>query len=488
MKFLSALLSVAILGTGFGLAAEFHVSPSGAPDGDGSASKAWDLRTAFAHPDTVEPGDTIWLHGGDYRGGFESALTGEAGKPIIVRQAPGERARIIFEPNEGEPPGLYLRGEHARYQGFEVLCEGPVRETKITGSWPADIRRGGVEIRGSHIEAVNLVVHDLSNGFGFWREGEGGEIYGCLIYNNGWTGPDRGHGHGIYSQNERGVKSISECLIFRQFGGGIHVYGSGNSALRGYRLKGVAAFDTGRPDGGNLLVGGGAPLDDIEIAECFTRGKGGGMQVGYSPDADNKSVIVRDNYLVGGLRIQYPGQYRIEGNTVIATSSLISMQLLPKHDLSVIKFDRNTFHKTEKEWSAFSVLAPEGNRNGDFTVFEGVGFGANSTYSAAAPAENRVFVRPNRHEPGRGHVLVYNWEKAASVEVGLGEMLKSGQKYRIVHAQDFFGESVVEGIFDSKPVAIPMTPRKAVSPIGLESTTETTDLDFGALVVLPNGG
>ncbi len=466
------------------LGAEFHVSPDGTATGDGSTTSPWDLTTVLSHPEPVQPGDTIWLHGGEYRGSFESHLTGAAEQPIILRQAPGERATICLEKREGAPINLTIRGEHARYQGFEVVCKNPKRETKLKGSWPTDLQRGSVTIRGNHIQAVNLIVHDLGSGFGFWREGEGGEIYGCLIYNNGWIGPDRGHGHAIYTQNERGIKKIVDCLMFRQFGSGLHLYGTGKSTLRGYRIEGVAAFETGRGGGRNLLVGGGAPLDDIVLANCFTYGSGG-VQVGYSSGVKNRSVQVLDNYFAGGLRLQYPGSYTVRGNTIVAPSGLLTMQLHPKHDLSQLTIDANTYHKTEEQWNSFAIYAPEGNRSGDVTMLQKAGFDAQSTYAETPPTLTKVFVRPNRYEPGRAHVIVYNWARSPAIQADLSRVLKRGQAYRIAHARNFFGKPAVEGVFDEKPVSIQMTPRHAASPIGWETKPEQTQAEFAAFVVLP---
>jgi hypothetical protein len=51
-------------------AAEFHVQPSGTPQGKGTLAEPWDLATALAASEIVKPGDTVWLHAGTYRGGF----------------------------------------------------------------------------------------------------------------------------------------------------------------------------------------------------------------------------------------------------------------------------------------------------------------------------------------------------------------------------------------------------------------------------------
>src|SRR5437660_8680535 len=89
-----------------------YVASIRSASGDGSAGKPWDLATALAQPSAVQPGDTIWLRAGTYRGAFTSRLTGTASAPIIVRQYPGERATI-----DGN---LVLRGAYAWYWGFEI--------------------------------------------------------------------------------------------------------------------------------------------------------------------------------------------------------------------------------------------------------------------------------------------------------------------------------------------------------------------------------
>ncbi|MEZ5365665.1 MAG: hypothetical protein R2748_25885 [Bryobacterales bacterium] len=51
------------------------------------------------------------------------------------------------------------------------------------------------------------------------------EIYGNHIYYNGWKGPNRTHGHGIYSQNNTGAKLLAENIVHDQFADGVHLYG-----------------------------------------------------------------------------------------------------------------------------------------------------------------------------------------------------------------------------------------------------------------------
>src|SRR5271166_5856390 len=46
-------------------AADYYVSTTGSPVGNGSLSSPWDFQTALSSP-VIHPGDHIWLRGGTY--------------------------------------------------------------------------------------------------------------------------------------------------------------------------------------------------------------------------------------------------------------------------------------------------------------------------------------------------------------------------------------------------------------------------------------
>lgn len=430
MKWVAVVLMLVVSGA---RGMTFHVSPLGEVDGDGSEARPWNLTTALAQPGAVKPGDLLLLHGGTYAGTFASKLTGTADAPIVVKAAPGERVTIDCLPPRDKPEQnchFTVQGAHAVYQGFEVTCSLPgPRDTATAGSHPGGAsNRGGVNCFGSHIKFINLVVHDTSQGFGFWSNGEGGEIYGCIIYNNGWIGPDRGHGHAIYTQNKNGVKRLVDNIMFAQFSYGIHAYGSKAAFLVGYHIEGNVAFLNGAPAGKNsrtpgILVGGGSPADNITVVNNFTWAdrNHGTVQMGYS--APNKSGVVKDNYLTGGMSIGKWEALVQENNTIVRRDN--------------------------------------------------------------PPKETRVFVRPNAYEMGRANVIVYNWAGQAGVSVDLKGVLRSGQGFVIRDVQDFFGEPVAKGVYDGKAIGLEMKGRAAPVPVGMKETaTPGTGGEFGVFVVM----
>lgn len=413
--------------------ATYHVSASGTIEGDGSEGRPWSLPTALAQPAAVKPGDTLLLHAGTYAGTFTSRLTGTADAPITLKAIPGERATIDCLPPKDKPEQachFTVQGAHAIYQSFEVTCSLPgPRDTATAGSHPGGAsNRGGVNCSGAHVKFINLVVHDTSQGFGFWSNGEGGEIYGCIIYNNGWIGPDRGHGHAIYTQNKTGVKRLVDNIMFAQFSYGIHAYGSKAAFLLGYHIEGNVAFLNGAPAGKNsrtpgILVGGGSPADNITVINNFTWAdrNHGTVQMGYS--ALNKKGIVKDNYFTGGMSLGKWDGLTNENNTIIRRDNL--------------------------------------------------------------PKEAKVFLRPNTYEKGRAHIIVYNWPSQPAVSVDVKDILKPGQPYVIKDAQDFYGQPIGNGMFDGKPISIEMKPRPAPVPTGMDQTpTPPSGPEFGVFVLM----
>lgn len=471
-------------------AAEFHVAPQGSAKGDGSQTQPWDLATALAATDTVAPGDTVWLHAGTYQGGFISQLRGVPDRPIVVRGAPGKRVTIDTRPRDERDNGLLvLKGADVIYQDFEVTCSHPQRTTNIAGSWPADIRRGSVDIRGDRNSAVNLIVHDCASGFGFWSEGEGGEISGCVIYNNGWRGPDRGHGHAIYAQNDQGTKRIVDNILFHQFAYGIHVYGSEKASLKGFEIDGNIAFENGclsriGDNAPGIMVGGGSPAERIAVRDNVV--VGGGIRLGYPWGTTNKDVVCTGNYSDQGLVIRDFRHALVSGNTFVAHSSVVRLEGAENLLLSGHRWRDNRFFITNGQWGDFAVSEGEKSRGLSFEQWrDEFRLVERSTFTKGVPTELQVIVRPNRHVIGRAHIAVLNPASLPEVEVDLATVLMKGQAFRIVSAKDFFGTPVIEGIYRGKNIHLPMRPITPPPPVGMpDAKLPVTEPQFAAFVVL----
>ncbi|HEY7369709.1 MAG TPA: hypothetical protein VIA29_07455, partial [Thermoanaerobaculia bacterium] len=191
------------------LAADFYVSPGASATGTGSFSNPWRLQTALNHPAAVSPGDTIWLRGGTYPGTYTSYVTGTPSLPIVVRQYPGERAKIDGG-TTGGTPALKIGGGYAWFWGFEIMSSDPDRISTTPDDYPPDMGRpeGIASMTASGIKLINLVVHDTRQGISAFEAWTDSEVTGCLIYYNGWQSSAGGYGHGIYTQNQTGLKKF----------------------------------------------------------------------------------------------------------------------------------------------------------------------------------------------------------------------------------------------------------------------------------------
>jgi hypothetical protein len=404
-------------------AAEFHVAPDGNSAGDGSQESPWDLATAFSHPEAVNPGDTIWLHGGTYEGSFDSKLNGSEGNYITVKAHPGEWPVIDGKTSDTET--FVLHGSWTIFQGFEITNS----KTERMGGFP-----GGMHVLGPNLKLINLIMHDLGNN-GFWTSALNMEMYGCLVYHNGYDDSDRGHGHGIYSQNLEGSKLYSDNIIFGGYSFGFHIYTEGGD-IQGFDLigniwfnAGVVSTYSGHKD--DCLVGGGQPAARIVLRDNMGWSKSPttrNTQLGYY-DVVNEDVTVQDNYIVGD--IKYSGQW----NSIVMTSNTI--------------------------YSSVSGVNPA-----DYP---------DNNYLSEAPTETKVFVRPNDYEAGRAHIVIYNWENTDYVNVNVSEVLNQDEAFEVRNAQNFFGQPVLSGTYTGDDLQLPLIGLEPAQPVGDPGEYEVDD-------------
>jgi S-layer homology domain len=435
-----AALLLALVGALY--ATDFYVAPNGSSSGNGSIGSPWDLQTALNQPSSVHPGDTIWLRGGTYSGvgHYVGNLNGTAANPIIVRQYAGERATIDGN-YAGNLDTLEIHGSYTWYWGFEIFNSDPTRYTSDGNDPP---RRGeGVEMLGLDNKMINMIVHDTSQGVLNGSGTNGAEIYGNLLYYNGYDSPDRGHGHGAYVQNDPGnvVKKVTDNIIFEQFGYGIHGYTT-NTGLANLDIEGNTSFDNGGLSqvsgwSTNILLGGLQVALNPIISNNFTYNQvhDGANNTGYSAGCTNPTIS--SNYLDSGTAL------KLVGCTGITMTS-------------------NTFY-------------------GSISGFTQSQF-PNNTYYSSQPTGVKVFVRPNAYEAGRANITIFNWDHDPTVPVDLSGILSAGTYFEIRNVQNYFGDAVVSGTYDGSPVQIPMTGLSVASPVGA-ATPNPTGPAFNAFIL-----
>jgi len=388
----------------------YFAAPDGETSNEGTEDSPWDIASALGGQHEVEPGATIYLRGGIYRrrpnDHFEVHLVGTEETPIHIRPFPGERVTV-----DG---GLYVLSPSAYVWiwdlEFMVSEPNPLNPVE-SGSHPESFKRphGGIDVRGSkNCKFINLVIHHCRGGFGFWSDDVGSEIYGCIIYDNGWWGTDRGHGHAIYTQNREGIKTISDCIMTGGYSYTMHAYGSSRAYVDNFLMEGNIAYD-----GGPFLVGGGRPSQNIRVLSNYLYNVK--MRIGYSAPY-NEDCTIHDNFIAGGgLEVRDYRKGDVRGNLIVNSD----IQMINSEGVVV---EDNRIASTEE-------LGTEGQL---------------------------IVLRPNKYVPDRANVAIYNWDRSLTVQIDTSGFLKDGEKYVLKDPRHFFGDPVHWGICEDGKIMIPM--------------------------------
>ncbi len=436
------------------MAAEFYVSPAGSPTGNGSLRRPWDLETALDHPPVLMPGDVIWLRGGVYRKNgqvtkFESDLQGAPGQPITVRQYPGERATI-----DGNI--MQINGGWVNYWGFEIMNSHSNRLTGESGPFPTafwsiqngktnDLAVSGFDLRAPNVKLINLVIHDsIGGGIGISALAENPEIYGTISYYNGWQGCDRGHGHGIYIQNaDPSSARIEDNIFYGNYALGIQATAN-EFLVDNLHLEGNVMFLNGilaRGHQGNLLIGpatGQARNALLKQNIVFdTEGSDSDSVIGYIGGTTDARLI--ENYFQTSVFFSQNNE-----NLFLASNVFLSGTLF---------LDRNEY--------------------------------PDNLYLTNAPQTNHVIIRTNKYEPGRAHIIVFNWENSAAISIDPGEFLPPGERFEIRSAQNYFGGPVLRGTYNGAPILVPLKGHPVSKPVGTNAPISAAP-QFHVFVLLPS--
>ncbi len=387
---------------GWSPAAEYYVAVDGNAENEGTQSAPWDLDSALSGGQQVAPGDTIWIQGGTYKhpnrgnetNGYLVKLAGAEARPINVRASSGQRVTI-----DGgirvESPSKFLW-----MWDLEIIVSENLTATRVAknvGSHPQDLNRpwGSLNVMGGeHCKYIHFVIHDNAQGIGFWKPAIDSEVHGCIVYDNGWIGPDRFHGPGIYGQNQTGTKLISDNIFFGNYSNTTQFYGSSNAYLDNFHIEGNIAFGP-RSHRCSFLIGGGRGSRGIVVKNNLLHQIP--LVVGYSARDSQDCVVTGNKIIRQGLSI-----YGFE--TVTQQDNLI-WRGRPKDPV----------------WTTADVV-----------------------------------LRPSKYDPDRANLAVLNWPRSKVVEVDLSPWLAAGDRFRIQSVLDFYGPPVLAGTYEGTSVRLQM--------------------------------
>lgn len=451
----------------------FYVSPTGNPRATGSISDPLDITTVFQTlASRIRPGETVWLRGGTYGTGgstvFTSSLMGTASSPIYIRQYPGERATING--------GLNIAGKYAWYWGFEIanLNWSFSRTTSTLGVSPPGKPSDAIFFSPGAIgnKIINMIIHDAAGGIADLQAAMETEEYGNLIYNNGWVGPDGGHGSNLALQNGGSApKLVEDNIGYGAFESGIRADGVNAGTVASLHLSGNVAFNSGQPANhrlANILMQGGGIEKDIVVSNgvFYNPSDAAPGETGYNAfDGKGIDLALTNNYWIGA---------------PITTSSTLRIA-----NWQTVGFNDNTI---VGPLQTSSVIINNWSNNSYFQSAPPPGIDSASAISSSPPTGITSIVRPNKYELGRANLIVLNWDKNPTVTVDISSAgLSVGTPFEVRDSQNFWGPAVLSAVYDGNPITLP-TRFTGVSTISgpYPAPTHTSE-EFNAFVVLKQG-
>ena len=425
----------------------WYVAPAGSVRNAGTLESPWDLASALGRGLMIKPGDTIIARGGVYRHpdrtaqskGFVINLQGLEESPITIRPYPGERATIDGGLHSGPSPA------HLRIRDLEIIVSENLNDARVTtvsgsdGASSLSRPRGGIELQSGHnIKLINNVIHANLQGVGFWQDVSGNsEIYGNLIFDNGWKGPDRNHGHGIYTQNggtHDDWKLIRNNILLDNWAFTLQAYGSAKAFIDRYEVSNNIFAAGDHTDDGRLLIGGSRPSESLRVHDNVSFHAE--LQVGY-------------NFYSG-----------VRGNDVLVTGNRIWWN---------IEFGEMTHFVHRDNFAWYEKFQPTPNLDG--VIID-------------VPTTPYIVLNENAYDVNRAHLAIQNFPRQSSIAVDMSSFLAVGDTFCLLDPADFFGEPVYAGVYDGRTTRIAMDKKEFAAFVVLRQSRSSFSLKVpGALNV-----
>lgn len=413
------------------LATNRHVKVSGGASSGAAldSATAWTLAwSTSASNTTLQAGDTVWIHAGTYTGA-DFDKSGTSANPIIYRNYQNQLVRL--SESSSTSVTAYVNGSYIRIWGLEFTNTA----TTISGEGS-----NCIEMQGVGSKLINCVVYNAattgihsSPGGSIGRVDGPFEIYGCIVYLNGrkTAGENPGSfGYGMYLQHDPGDnwKTASNNLVFNNYGKWqIHMYGGAgapDSILLDHNFMSNTAWWAAITAGGEDVKS-----KDVHLDTNYFYGV---------ENPDGLAGTIFQEYGSAMTNPKYRGNYFYGGEMALnnATTGRV--------------YTGNTYYgvfpKICTNWSSQTFT------NFDTSSVSGQG---NRWFISSAPTGTQVFVLPNKYEPGRANIVIYNWGQASSVSVDLSSVLAVGSPYTIRDVQNYHGTPLMTGTYAGAASALP---------------------------------
>lgn len=500
----------------------YFIGENGKITNPGTYGQPWPFR--YLSGQTNHAGDTIIVKNGIYKGHWQTRIFGLPDQPVVIKSESWMGAIIHGIDKRTYHPGGSSKGSNKIVESYGSYCywidfritDEPSNGNRIFNNGQQNFQSDGFNLYGKGGKVINCVANDVMIGFSMWSGSIGGEFYGNIAYNIGWNNLKssrkyKGHGHGYYIQNKKGVavyKFMTNNVAWGTASEGLHLYtenGNIDYFDIGYNaIFNLIGYNQLAIPGRSFVLGGYVGANYLKFHNNIvfaTR-----TQLGYNlgpylpqllkldkpyPDAQEKfkgeaiHVSFDDNYLHGGLSMFYVRDFdSFSGNIFYSEKS--EMAVIGTRPVS----------KPDYIWNyPFSGnIVYGGNRIGhQSTKIEGTNFykprdwqfRKTNEIKNVPPRDSIVFIQ-NKYAKERANVYIFNWSGKIFTAVSLDGFAEKGDSLEIRDIQNL-DQILYQGPYKGPDKTfLPMQLNKIAKVKGnLPSRhAKHTDRRFGSFIVI----
>jgi hypothetical protein len=443
MKSKVLFVSVTLLiATTLGWGKNYHVTPNGGGAHSGAnVANAMTLAEAIDKNHGPHPGcgsgttDTVWVHDGVHTGPFRCTVFGSSAHPVIYRAQPGDQVIIrvangtAVEVGNGDGS---VDGRFTWWWGFQI----EMLTFNASQDWNTGLDGSGVSIAAEHVKVINCYIHDFpGNGITAFNYANNAEIYGNIFLYNGRQIIVDGHAYGMYLHSgDTGQKlrrSAIDNIIAFSWSYGIHGYTSNYSVDSLYMV-------------GNVDYNNGHLWRGTSFEWSIVLGASGYTSIGNT---------IRDNHFYFSEEVHSASRH-IFGQDPGGTNHL---------DL-----ENNMFSGGDFQINSATSATVKGNwaYHTSPTGYAQSSYPNNIWRNSPNPMpQDSAFVRLNVYEPGRAHLVLYNWDLSPSMSVNVSSVLSPGDSFVVKDPLNWNGPDVMRGKYSGGDIVLPMVKRSVAANV-----------------------
>lgn len=393
--------------------------------------------------------ETLYVVG---RPGTNFNLVRGWGASAISSHAAGDAVVLVMDI-------IQQNGSFVKFQDFEITSLQSTNRNVGT-NWALG---SGLNLlaTGHGNKAVNLVVHNTGHpGIGFWKQGAGGEINGCIIwgtgmydYSSSFNGSGTPRGSAVYSQNESGgLATIKNMISFRNFTSGGKVFGETGPVLNFQFISNIVfqcnpslEGSSGSTSTSNLWFNGNVMT--------------GTPMLSYVSRSNRCEYFINNTIVSGSFSVHEHNDSFYTNNTVFMipgagnSGSMVGYGSAYYYASNLNNtWDYNTYYlgagtsPYNFDFAAVDVNSVNALGGGTLRFSDGTKgwpnwsrYDTHSSYQAGWPTNYlKVFVQPSDYDSDRWHIAVVSTSGQTNTTLALSDYgFAIGDGYRLVDAQNW---------------------------------------------------